>query len=100
MQHLSKGREARRKQERIGSVKCGTPAILDRSPFGEMGTEGNGFFVHQEEQDENDDVQAGGQPLSLPPQPANTSQLAATADTNKPVKFALLKGRVPVKVSH
>jgi hypothetical protein len=68
--------------------------------FGEMGMEGNGFFVHQEEQDENDDVQAGGQPLSLPPQPANTSQLAATADTNKPVKFALLKGRVPVKVSH
>jgi hypothetical protein len=68
--------------------------------FGEMGKEGNGFFVHQEEQDDNDDVQAGEQLLSPPPQPANMSQSAATADTNKPVKFALLKGRVPVKVSH
>jgi len=68
--------------------------------FGEMGTEGNGFFVHQEEQDDNDDVQAGGQPLSLPLQPANTSQSATTGNTDKPVKFALLKGRVPVKVSH
>jgi hypothetical protein len=68
--------------------------------FGEMGTEGNGFFVHQEEQDDNDDVEAGGQPVSLALQPANTSQSAATANTDKPVKFALLKGRVPVKVSH
>jgi len=66
--------------------------------FGEMGTERNGFFVHHEEQD--DDVAAGEQPLSLPLQPANMSQSAATAYTNKPVKFALLKGRVPVKVSH
>jgi len=68
--------------------------------FGEMGTEGNGFFVHQEEQDDNDDAQAGGQPLSLPLQPANTSQSATTGNTDKPVKFALLKGRVPVRVSH
>jgi hypothetical protein len=68
--------------------------------FGEMGTERNGFFVHHEEQDDNDDVQAGEQPLSLPLQQANTSQSAATANTDKPVKFALLKGRVPVKVSH
>jgi hypothetical protein len=68
--------------------------------FGEMGTERNGFFVHHEEQDDNDDVEAGDQPLSQPRQPANMSQSAATANTNKPVKFALLKGRVPVKVSH
>jgi hypothetical protein len=67
--------------------------------FGEMGTERNGFFVHHEEQDDNDDVEAGEQPLSLPRPPANMSQSAATANTNKPVKFALLKGRVPVKVS-
>jgi hypothetical protein len=66
--------------------------------FGEMGTERNGFFVHHEEQDDNDDVEAGEQSLSL--QPAHTSQSAATANTNKPVKFALLKGRVPVMVSH
>ncbi len=68
--------------------------------FGEMGTERNGFFVQHEEQDDNDDVEAGEQPLSLPRQPANMSQSAATANTNMPVKFALLKGRVPVKVSH
>lgn len=66
--------------------------------FGEMGTERNGFFVHHEEQDDNDDVEAGEQLSSR--QPANMSQSAATANTNKPVKFALLKGRVPVKVSH
>jgi len=63
-----------------------------------MGTERNGFFVHHEEQDDNDDVEAGEQPLSR--QPANMSQSVATANTNQPVKFALLKGRVPVKVSH
>lgn len=68
--------------------------------FGEMGAERNGFFVHHEEQDDNDDVEAVEQPLSLPRQPANLSQSAATANTNKPVKFALLKGRVPVRVSH
>jgi hypothetical protein len=68
--------------------------------FGEMGTERNGFFVHHEEQDGNDDVEAGEQPLSLPSQPANMSQSAATANTDKPEKFALLKGRVPIKVSH
>jgi len=67
--------------------------------FGEMGTERNGFFVHHEDQDD-DDVQAGEQPLSLPLQPANTSQPSATTNTDKPVKFALLKGRVPVRVSH
>jgi hypothetical protein len=68
--------------------------------FGEMGMERNGFFVHHEEQGDNDDVEAGQQPLSLQLQPTNMSQLAAAANTNKPVKYALLKGRVPVKVSH
>jgi hypothetical protein len=68
--------------------------------FGEMGTERNGFFVHHEEQDENDDVEVREQPLSLPHQTANVSLSAATANIDKPVKFALLKGRVPVKVSH
>jgi hypothetical protein len=68
--------------------------------FGEMGMERNGFFVHHEDQDDNDDLEAGAQPSSLPLQPANRSQSAATATTDKPVKFALLKGRVPVKVSH
>ncbi|HYL62446.1 MAG TPA: hypothetical protein VE077_07465 [Candidatus Methylomirabilis sp.] len=68
--------------------------------FGEMGTERNGFFVHHEEQDDNDDVEVGEKSLSLPLQPANMSQSAATANTDKLVKFALLKGRVPVKVSH
>ena len=66
--------------------------------FGEMGMERNGFFVHHEEPDDNDDVEAGAQPSSLL-LPAPLSQLAATANTNKPVKFALLKGRVPVKVN-
>ena len=68
--------------------------------FGEMGTERNGFFVHHEEQGDNDDIEVGAQPSSLPLQPANISQSAATANTDKPVKFALLKGRVPVRVSH
>jgi hypothetical protein len=68
--------------------------------FGEMGPERNGFFVHHEEQDDNDDIEGVAQPSSLPLQPANISQSAATANTDKPVKFALLKGRVPVKVSH
>jgi hypothetical protein len=66
--------------------------------FGEMGTEGNGFFVHLEEQDDN--VQAGQQALSVPPQPANLNQLAATANIKNPMKFALLKGRIPVKIAH
>jgi hypothetical protein len=67
--------------------------------FGEIGTERNGFFVHHEVEDDDDDAEAGEQQLSLPLQPANMSQSAATANTDKPVKFALLKGRVPVKVS-
>ena len=66
--------------------------------FGEMGTEGNGSFAHLEEKDDN--VEAGQQALSVPPQPANLNQLAATANIKSPVKFALLKGRVPVNVTH
>jgi hypothetical protein len=68
--------------------------------FGEMGTERNGFFVHHEEQGDNDDVEAGAQPSSLSLQPAPMSQSAAAATTDKPVKFVLLKGRVPVKFTH
>jgi hypothetical protein len=66
--------------------------------FGEMGTEGNGVLVKEE--DNNDDVGAEAQPLSLPLDPTQMSQMAATATIKNPVKFALLKGRVPVKVSH
>lgn len=65
--------------------------------FGEMGTERNGFFVHHEEQDDNDNVEAGEQSLSLTPRPANVNQLAVTTNIKNPAKFALLKGRVPVK---
>jgi len=68
--------------------------------FGEMGTERNGFFVHHDEENDNDDAEAGAQSLSLPSQPTPMNQLAATAITNKPVRFVLLKGRVPVKVNH
>ena len=78
-----------------GTFSSGSPAN-----FGEMGTERNGFFVHHEEEGDNDDVGAGEQSLSLSLQPANLSQSAPTANTNKSEKFALLKGRVPVKVSH
>lgn len=68
--------------------------------FGEMGTERNGFFAHNEEQDDSDGVEAGEQSLSPATQASNLSQSAATANTNKTVKFGLLKGRVPVKVSY
>ena len=68
--------------------------------FGEMGKERNGFFVHHEEGDDNNNAQEGAGSLSPSTQPAAMSQLAATAITSKQVKFALLKGRVPVKVSH
>ena len=68
--------------------------------FGEMGTERNGSFVHLDEQGANDNVAAGQQPLTLSPQPANMNQPAATTINKNPEKFALLKGRVPIKVSH
>ena len=67
--------------------------------FGEMGMERNGFFVHHDEEKDNNDVEAGAQSLSVPLQAIPSSQLAATAITKKPVKSVLLKGRVPVKVA-
>jgi hypothetical protein len=66
--------------------------------FGEMGTERNGFFAHHDEGDDNNDVEAGAQLLSVPLQANPTSQPAATAISQKPVKSILLKGRVPVKL--
>ena len=68
--------------------------------FGEMGTERNGFFVHHDQEDDNNDEEAGERALSPPPQPTLMSQLAATAIVKNPVKSVLLKGRVPVKVTH
>ena len=68
--------------------------------FGEMGTERNGFFVHHDEGEDNDDVEAGAQSLSVPLQAIPMSQMAATAINKKPVKLVLLKGRVPVKVAN
>jgi len=68
--------------------------------FGEMGTERNGFFVHHDEREDNDDVEAGAQSLSVPLQAIPMSQMTATAIKKKPVKLVLLKGRVPVKVAN
>ena len=62
-----------------------------------MGTERNGFFVHHDEEGDNDEVGAGA--LSVPVQAIPMSQMAATAVNKKRVKSVLLKGRVPVKVS-
>jgi hypothetical protein len=66
--------------------------------FGEMGTERNGFFVHHDEGDDNDDAEAGAQSLSVSLQAIPMTPLAATASSQKPVKIVLLKGRVPVKL--
>jgi hypothetical protein len=66
--------------------------------FGEMGTERNGFFVHHDEGEDNDDAEAGAQSLSVPLQAITMGQPAATTINKKPAKLALLKGRVPVKV--
>jgi hypothetical protein len=66
--------------------------------FGEMGTERNGFFAHHDEGEDNDDVEAGAQSLSVPLQAITMDQPAATAINKKPAKLALLKGRVPVRV--
>jgi hypothetical protein len=68
--------------------------------FGEMGTERNGSFVNHEEEGDNDDVEATAQSLSLPLQPTQMSQLAASETAKQPAKVVLLKGRVPVKVTH
>ena len=66
--------------------------------FGEMGTERNGFFVHHDEGDDNDAVEVGAESPSAPLPAIPMSQLATTATSQKPVKLALLKGRVPVKL--
>ena len=70
--------------------------------FGEMGMERNGFFVHDDEGEDNDDAEAGTPLLSLsvPLQAIPASPLPATAINKKPEHFALLKGRVPVKVAN
>ena len=68
--------------------------------FGEMGTERNGYFVNQEEEDANSVAESGAQLFSLPPTPTQTSQLAASGTERQPVKLVLLKGRVPVKVTN
>jgi hypothetical protein len=67
--------------------------------FGEMGTERNGFFANHEEGNENDDPEAGAQSLSFPLEPTQ-SQVAASGIAKQPVRLVLLKGRVPVKVTH
>jgi len=45
----------------------------------EIGTGRNGFFVHHDEEDDNDDVEAGAQSQSLPLHAVPMSQLALTA---------------------
>jgi hypothetical protein len=70
------------------------------SNFGEMGTERNGSFVNHEEEANNDDAEAGAQSLSLPLKTTQMSQLAASGTAKQPAKIVLLKGRVPVKVTH
>src|SRR6516225_3713229 len=68
--------------------------------FGEMGTERNGLFLNHEEEDANDDANSGAQSLSLSLNPAQVSQGALSGIGNQPVKWVLLRGRVPVKVTH
>ena len=71
--------------------------------FGEMGKERNGFFVRHEEEEDDGDAEAeaqASQPSLLSLVPFQLSQLAASGIAKQPVKVALLKGRVPVKVSH
>ena len=65
--------------------------------FGEMGMERNGFFVHHDEGDENDAVEARAQ--SLPLHAIPMIQLTLNA-IKKPSKLVLLKGRVPVQVNN
>jgi hypothetical protein len=68
--------------------------------FGEMGTERNGFFVHHDEGEDNDDTEAeaGSLRSSVLLQAIPASSAGATATSKKPEKIVLLKGRVPVKV--
>ena len=67
--------------------------------FGEMGTERNGLFVNREEEDGNDDANSGAQ-LSLSLNSTPMSKRAASGIEKEPVKLVVLKGRVPVKVTH
>jgi len=71
--------------------------------FGEMGKERNGFFVRRDEEEDDGYAEAEAQQsqsslLSLTP--IQVSQLAANGIAKQPVQVVLLKGRVPVKVSH
>ena len=71
--------------------------------FGEMGKERNGFFVRRGEEEDDGDAEAEAQQsqsslLSL--KPTQVSKLAASGIAKQPEKVVLLKGRVPVKVSH
>jgi len=71
--------------------------------FGEMGKERNGFFVRRDEEEDDGDAEAQAQQsqsswLSL--EPTQVSKLAASGIAKQPEKVVLLKGRVPVKVSH
>jgi hypothetical protein len=68
--------------------------------FGEMGTERNGVFVGREEEDNNNDEQEGAQSSSPALKPTQTNQVAATSTAKPAAKWVLLKGRVPVKVTH
>jgi hypothetical protein len=79
--------------------------------FGEMGTERNGFFVSHEVEDDDVDGAAESQPqglagaigsvASLPAfQSTPTSQLAANGMSKQPERYALLKGRFPIKISY
>ena len=67
--------------------------------FGEMGTERNGFFAHLDDGGDNENLESGAQSASVPVNANLNSQLAASAVTKNPVKFVLLKGRIPVKVT-
>ena len=65
--------------------------------FGEMGTERNGIFANQEP---NDAIEAGADQVWPPSGDSQMSQMPASGDPNQPDKRVLLRGRVPVKVSH
>jgi len=67
--------------------------------FGEMGTERNGIFVNQAESS-NGHVEAQGNPLSSSVKSSLMNQTATNAGAKQSDKFVLLKGRVPVEVTH
>jgi hypothetical protein len=71
--------------------------------FGEMGKERNGFFVRRDEEEDDGDAEAQAQQSQsslLSFEPTQVSKLAASGIAKQPEKVVLLKGRVPVKVSH